>query len=253
MSEPKAPDSDPNSDPVTRRIEISDLTPRLVQDYLERNPDYFLDYPEALEPLDVRHASGPAVSILEQQVRRLRTRVEESENRMRKLLRRAGENERLMTRLHSLTLELLGCGDFGAFMDTLNARLLTDFNTDEVRLAVYDDVANELPGTLIINRQDSQWQAFERVLSRGQSKIGRISRAKMETLFGDAAENMRSVALIPITDSLDSDTVLGLLAIASNDRDRFFPGMGSLFLDLLANVISQRLAVQQARPQRKSA
>ena len=239
--------------PNDARVEVSDLTPRLVQDYLERNPDYFIDYPEALDPLDVRHAAGPAVSLLEQQVRRFRARIEDSENRMRKLLRLAGENERLMTRLHSLTLELLGCGDFGAFMETLNARLLTDFNTDQVRLAVFDDVAAELPGTLIINRQDSQWSAFDRVLDDGQAKIGRISRAKMEALFGEEAENMRSVALIPITDSLNEDSVLGLLAIASNDRDRFFPGMGTLFLDLLANVISQRLAVQQAQPQRKSA
>ena len=235
------------------RIDVSDLTPRLVQDYLERNPDYFIDYPEALDPLDVRHASGPAVSILEQQVRRLMDRVEDSEDRMRKLLQLAGENERLMTRLHSLTLELLGCGDFGAFMETLNNRLLTDFNTDQVRLAVFDDVAAELPGTLIINRQDGHWDAFDSVLKDGRTRIGRISRAKMTLLFDEEAENMRSVALIPVTDSLDEEAVLGLLAIASNDRDRFFPGMGTLFLDLLANVISQRLAVQQAQPQRKSA
>ena len=45
----------------------------------------------------------------------------------------------------------------------------------------------------------------------------------------------------------------GMMAIGSSDPSRFYPGMGTLFLDLLANVISTRLAAQEPRARRRSA
>jgi uncharacterized protein YigA (DUF484 family) len=43
------------------------------------------------------------------------------------------------------------------------------------------------------------------------------------------------------------------MAIGSSDPARFYPGMGTLFLDLLANVISATLANDQDEVQRRSA
>jgi uncharacterized protein YigA (DUF484 family) len=45
----------------------------------------------------------------------------------------------------------------------------------------------------------------------------------------------------------------GMLAIGSCDPARFYPGMGTLFLDLLANVVTSRLALETPAQQRKSA
>jgi uncharacterized protein YigA (DUF484 family) len=44
-----------------------------------------------------------------------------------------------------------------------------------------------------------------------------------------------------------------MMAIGSSDDARFYPGMGTLFLDLLANVISSRLANRDELEQRRSA
>ena len=44
-----------------------------------------------------------------------------------------------------------------------------------------------------------------------------------------------------------------MMAIGSSDPSRFYPGMGTLFLDLLANVISTRLAESEPEVQRRSA
>ena len=44
-----------------------------------------------------------------------------------------------------------------------------------------------------------------------------------------------------------------MMAIGSSDPARFYPGMGTLFLDLLANVISASLADEEPEDQRRSA
>jgi len=59
--------------------------------------------------------------------------------------------------------------------------------------------------------------------------------------FREAAEHVRSVALVPLGESV----VFGLLALGSEDPQRFFPGMGTLYLrrigELCAAGVSARL------------
>jgi uncharacterized protein YigA (DUF484 family) len=59
--------------------------------------------------------------------------------------------------------------------------------------------------------------------------------------FGEAAEHVRSVALVPIGQT----TVLGLLALGSEDAKRFYPEMGTLYLrrigELCAAGVTARL------------
>jgi uncharacterized protein YigA (DUF484 family) len=44
-----------------------------------------------------------------------------------------------------------------------------------------------------------------------------------------------------------------MLAIGSSDPARFYPGMGTMFLDLLAQVVIARLSLEVPQKQRKSA
>ena len=78
---------------------------------------------------------------------------------------------------------------------------------------------------------------------------GRLSESKLDYLFGSKARWVQSTALIPLGEK-GSD---GMMAIGSSDPARFYPGMGTLFLDLLANVISITLADDEAEDQRRSA
>ena len=71
---------------------------------------------------------------------------------------------------------------------------------------------------------------------------GRLSESKLDFLFGSKARWVQSTALIP----LGEKGAIGMMAIGSSDPARFYPGMGTLFLDLLANVISATLADDQA-------
>ena len=39
-----------------------------VLEYLEANPDFFINHPDILEILEIKHASGDATSLIEKQV-----------------------------------------------------------------------------------------------------------------------------------------------------------------------------------------
>jgi uncharacterized protein YigA (DUF484 family) len=60
-------------------------------------------------------------------------------------------------------------------------------------------------------------------------------------LFHDAAEHIRSLALVP----LGQTAVFGLLALGSEDPKRFYPEMGTLYLrrigELCAAGVTARL------------
>lgn len=86
-------------------------------------------------------------------------------------------------------------------------------------------------------------------MEKGKTLCGRLSERKMDFLFGSKARWVQSTALIP----LGEKGSLGMMAIGSSDQARFFPGMGTLFLDLLANVIATNLQQDAPQEQRRTA
>jgi hypothetical protein len=66
------------------------------------------------------------------------------------------------------------------------------------------------------------------------------SRAMVDTgsWFGEASAHLRSFSYLPLRD----DATFGLLALASEDPQRFYPEMGTLYLRRLADLTSSALA-----------
>jgi uncharacterized protein YigA (DUF484 family) len=73
--------------------------------------------------------------------------------------------------------------------------------------------------------------AFAEFLKRGEPLCGRLLQDKLDALFADKASTVQSAVLLPIGD-------LGMLAIGSLDANRFHPGMGTVFLRLIAEAVS---------------
>jgi len=230
---------------------MSDNT-RSIEDvvikYLRQNPDFLERQPALLKNLQLSHASGPAVSLIEKQVQYLRGQIDTLEQRLNQLIQVASDNEKLMTRLHQLTLELMAMGDLPSFFDLLSEALLSEFKADILNITLFDHKieANAKTPLFHIKRDDPEMQQFKEHLEKGVSVCGRLNRNKRDYLFGARAQWVQSTALVPMADD-------GMLAIGSSDPARFYPGMGTLFLDLLAQVVISRLALQEPEKQRKSA
>lgn len=223
----------------------------VVVDYLQNHPDFLERRPDALASLDLTHRSGQAVSLIERQVELLRTRNAEAEKQLAALVRVATENEQLVTRLHRLTIELMPVADRGAFFTRLGNRLLNDFNADILQICLFDaELAAEAgEDVAAIDADDPEVEAFAPLLQKEGATCGRLNESKMNFLFGSKARWVQSVALVP----LGENGALGMMAIGSSDQARFYPGMGTLFLDLLAEVITARLVLEEPEEQRRTA
>ena len=220
----------------------------IVSKYLRQNPDFLEREPSLLKFMELSHATGPAISLIEKQVQYLRGLNETLEQQLNQLIQVASDNEKLMSRLHELTLDLMSMGDLPSFFDRLSDALLSEFKADILNITLFDLKVEAGPKTPMfhIKRDDPEMQQFQEHLDKGVSVCGRLNRNKRDYLFGSRAQWVQSTALVPMGND-------GMLAIGSSDGARFYPGMGTLFLDLLAKVVTSRLALEVPAKQRKSA
>ncbi len=220
----------------------------IVSKFLRQNPDFLEREPVLLKYLELSHASGSAVSLIEKQVQYLRGENENLEQRLNQLIQVAADNEKLMYRLHQLTLELMSMGDLPSFFDRLSEALLSEFKADILNITLFNLKIEAGPKTPLFHtrRDEPEMLQFQDQIEKGVSVCGRLNRNKLDHLFGSRAQWVQSSALVPFGDD-------GMLTIGSSDPARFYPGMGTLFLDLLAQVVSSRLALEEPEKQRKSA
>jgi uncharacterized protein YigA (DUF484 family) len=224
---------------------------KVVADYLRKHPDFLKNHPDVLEVLELNHQSGPAVSMIERQVEQLRARNEDASRQLKRLVQVASENEKLMSRLHALTLELMLIDSKQEFFTRLGNSLLNDFNADILQICLFDQEIAAQAGAdvMAIKADDPAIESFQAQLEKGHTSCGRLNESKLNFLFGSKARWVQSTALVPLgTQGAD-----GMMAIGSSDPSRFYPGMGTLFLDLLANVISATLALDEPEVQRRTA
>ncbi len=182
---------------------------------------------------------GASTSLASYQLDVLRDKNRELNRRLHELIEIAGENEQLMVRVHSLTVALMRERTLGESVRRVAAGLTEDFNGDRVRLVLFRAADEELPAAdwlILAPGGAKQLPAFAEFLKRGEPLCGRLQagEARRAVRVEHAAE-VHSTVLVPV------DSV-GMLAIGSHDANRFHPGMGTVFLRLIAEAIAASLA-----------
>lgn len=215
-----------------------------VIEWLAANPGFFERHPDVLESLDLPHETG-ASSLIEVQVARMRRDNQQLRAQLETLAGIAGENERLMQRLHQLTLEVMTTRSSGEFIERLMERLASDFDARSVRLHLLEPHAGlaDIAAATLHESGVPDW--FEKLLAQDSIEFGRFTRVKLEALFPNQHEKIGSAALVPISG-------VGLLAIGSESPERFHPNMGTLFLELLGTTIRHRLEQDNADERKRA-
>lgn len=228
------------------RTETLPLDEKTVADYLRENTEFFQNNPSLLADLEIPHSCGPAVSLVEHQVRVLRDQNSQLKRKLMDLVQVARDNNRLNERMHQLTLGLINTSNLPALLDTLRENLQGEFNADSVTLRLTglpDALAREC-GVDSFSPDAPETAHFETFIKASRPQCGRFKPEQLQYLFGDQAQAIESVALIPLGDRCSC----GLLAIGSQEASRFHPGMGTLFLTHLGELLGLLLA-EHCRPQ----
>jgi uncharacterized protein YigA (DUF484 family) len=208
-----------------------------VAEYLRQHPRFLENFPDVATELVMPRENGPAASLAAYQLEALRARNRELNDRLAELVAIAGDNEQLMVRVHTLTVGLLRDNNLSDVLKSFVGALNEDFHSDLVRVVLFRDDA-DLPRAEWLIRVPEGKQAlpaFTDFLTRGEPACGRLAQAKLDRLFGHDAGKVQSAALLKIGNE-------GMLAIGSSDPNRFHPGIGTLFLKLIAQALDAAIA-----------
>lgn len=209
---------------------------------IRENADILQRHPELLAVLEVPHETGNAVSLIERQVGVLREKIQQQDDRLCELMDVARDNERLAQSRHGLALNLLSSHDLddvvSTVLDVLSNQLAADFAV--VKLFSNDQQRIDQSSGLFVDASDEALNAFKTMLEHKNTVCGKATKEQKDFLFGDIAESIKSVAIIPLVAGAN----LGLIGLGSNDINRFNPSMGTDFLAQIGELISASLAVQ---------
>jgi len=212
---------------------------REVADYLRAHPEFFQNNPSLLAQIQIPHACGDAVSLVEYQISVLRDQNHQMKRKLRELVQTGRDNDRISERMHRLTQGLLAADSFDATLTRLFSDLEKEFQADAVALRLFrltPSLAEAHP-ELACARSDPRLAPFDQVLHAGRPLCGRLRAEQLEFLFPERRDDIGSAAVL----TLGPQGEWGMLAVGSLDADRFHPGMGTLFLSRLAGVIAAAL------------
>jgi len=211
------------------------MKPEEVAGYLKQHPEFFEDYAEALAEIYISHPhGGRAISISERQILTLRDRSRQLEGKLREVIQFGEENDAISEKVHRISLALLAAQDIRGILNLVYLSLREDFAVPHVVLRAWR--GNGQGGLPEFGPASEASRQFAASLTHPYCS----AHAMVDTadLFGDAAAHLRSFAYLPLRDG----ETFGLLALASEDAQRFYPEMGTLYLKRLGELIATAIA-----------
>ncbi len=202
-----------------------------VATFLRRHPKFLAQFPDLAMSLVVPKEEGKASSLASYQLDVLRDKNRELTRRLNDLFGNAQDNERLAVRTHQLSLALMRAHGPAQTLETMVAVLGEDFHGEIVRVVAFDGVDGLAADWLqVIARDDAALAPFRDFLAGDEPLCGRLNQDKLALLFGDQQARAASAVLLSLPG-------VGMLAIGSSDPNRFFPGMGTLFLRMMGEAL----------------
>lgn len=213
------------------------LSAHEVAAWLRRHATFLQQFPDLALTLIVPREDGPAASLASYQLEVLRDKNRELAKRLHELSANAQDNERLAVRTHQLTLALMKQTSAADTARAMAASLAEDFHGDLVRMVLFHPVEG-LEGDewlQVIAESDRRLDGFRDLLGNPEPLCGRLHPDKNALLYGARVEDVQSSALLVLPGT-------GLVAVGSHDGNRFFPGMGTLFLGMMGEALATALS-----------
>lgn len=219
-----------------------ELTEQSVSNYLAAHPDFFERNPVLVGKLRIPHETGGTVSLVERQVSMLRHKEVKLNRQLRELIEVARDNDVLAAKIHDLAIHLLASDSLKDTVAAIENAVRSSFDADQAVLVLFgdpDSFAEVEAGRFFraISRDDESLRPFATFLKGSGPRCGQVRDAQRTILFRADAEDIGSVALVPLGKKARN----GFLAIGSVDAKRFHPGMSIDFLLRVGDLIAAAL------------
>jgi len=206
--------------------------------YLQDNPAVLMDYPEVFSSLSIPHQTGGATSLVERQLRLLREENQQLRSKIDELVGIARDNEELNQRFHRLALELMNTEHLHDVLAMVQDQVQTFFYTDFVCFRFLPGIseAGAILDGLYLDADSGIVERIKPWVEARKPICGQQDDGINRELFGPDIR-IASCAYIPLYHTRD----LGLLCLGSVSAERFGPSMGTIFLQHLGELVSNRL------------
>ncbi len=206
-----------------------------VAEYLKEHPEFFEQYAETLAEIYLPHPhGGRAISISERQQIAMRDKNKLMETKLRELIQFGEENDAISEKLHRFSVALMAVRSLDGVLDAVNFHMREDFDIPHAALRLW---VGEPAGTVRPEFTGVGIDLCAFVDELPGPQCGQQNVHEIPQWFGEAGEYLRSFAYIP----LRRDQAFGLLVLASEDAQRFYPEMGTLYLQRLGDLVGAAL------------
>jgi uncharacterized protein YigA (DUF484 family) len=197
-----------------------------VAQYLQNNPRFFEEHVETLAQINLPHPhGGRTISLGERQLLALREKNKELEKRLGEMIAFAQDNEALQHKVHEFVVALFAARDLETLREIIPHLLRDIFAIPHAVLHLWQ---TEPPSAEVIAFADAQQQPVC------------LHHPAHDTAawFGEPAPQLHSYAYLPLRAGIET---IGLLVLASEDKQRFYPEMGTVFLQRVAEAAASAL------------
>ena len=225
---------------------MNPITEDDIANYLVHTPDFFARHAELLGTVQLTSPHGNrAVSLQERQAEMLRDKIRALEHRVMDMVRHGNENVVIAGRLHRWTRQLFEVAAPRDLPQVIIAEIRTQFMVPQAGIKVWD-VAAAHAAEPFAQGVSADAKTFASSLT--QPYCGVNSGFEAVGWLGDGAAAL-SVALLPLRDGPLESTgpAFGMLVLASPDPQRFQSGMGTDFLESIAELASSALSRLRAK------
>lgn len=197
-----------------------------VAQYLQDNPQFFEGYSDLLSQINLPHPhGGRTISLSERQLLTLREKNRGLEKKLHEMIDFAKENDALQHKLHEFVTSLFAARDLATLQEMIPHLLRDIFSVPHAVLHLWQ---TNPPSPEALAFADAQVQPVC------------LHHAAQGTTdwFGESGKLLHSYAYLPL--HAGSQTI-GMLVLASEDKQRFYPEMGTVFLQRIAEAASAAL------------
>ena len=199
------------------------MNPEDVAAYLKNNPTFFREHGELLADIVVEGADP----FQKRQIEVLRERHNAEKVRYELVVESARNNMALEESLHRLACSLLSLAETS--VEQTETLLQAHFDIQGARVLM------DAAGRRVTS---DELHLLEQRVAHGSSICDdRVSTALLEELFGEDS-GIASCAFIPLKGGESG----GVLVLGSEERERFQPGMGAIYLDRIGELVSAAVA-----------
>jgi uncharacterized protein YigA (DUF484 family) len=217
---------------------VPPITEDDIANYLVNSPDFFERHAQLLATVQLTSPHGNrAVSLQERQAEMLREKIKALEHRIMDMVRHGNENMIIADRLHRWARNIMLVRSRHALPSTVASEIMAQFMVPQVGIKVWDVASTfELEGFATGVSEDAK--SFASSLT--QPYCGVNSGFEAVNWLEDTAMAM-SVALLPLR-MAGAPKAFGMLVLASPDPQRFAAGMGTDFLERIAELAAASLS-----------